>query len=185
MVTTIESNRTGKARGAILAAFVMAGVAGCTQTIMEESVAAGVTIRTVQVDATGANKNSIRGLPLEPAQIEADIRSAVETEIADRRARNGNADLSITVNRLHLVPPEQSFFAGGQSFIDATVTVVGRDGQTIAGPTKFSGQNESGRMGGIIGAISAPSPMEDYGNTLTGFAKQIREALFEGGATVF
>ncbi len=169
--------------------FIVLGIAatlsGCVQTVMEAEAARGVTIRAINVDTSRLKAMEIRGLPIAKDRFAKDLEAAIGREIASRRSKSGNADLYVVVTRVHLVSSGQSFMVGGRSFIDASIVVVRRsDGARIGELDKFSGWPEVPRMGGIVGALSAPSPAEDYAATLAGFADMLEDALFEGGSSL-
>lgn len=129
---------------------------------------------------------SVRGLPISQDRFARDLTSEVERQLGSRRRTDGNADLIISVTRVLLKSPELSLIAGGKSFIDAKVLVRRvSDGSAIAGPTVFSGLPEETRMGGIVGVMTAPKALDDYNETIEGFAEMLYEALFEGGTTTY
>ena len=161
-------------------------LAACTQTIMPTETAEGVSIRNVSVSTSELGQMSVRGLPISRQQFATDLTTAIEREISSSRSSSGNANLYVSVTRVLLVSPEQSFLVGGRSFIDAKVRVSRvSDGTLIAGPVVFSGLSDDVRMGGIVGAVTAPDARSDYEATVTGFAEMIREAMFEGGSTIY
>ena len=170
---------------------VMFGIAAvaltaCTQTLMEPAVAQGVTVRRISVLTDNVTHFSVRELAIDRQRFAADLTAAVRSAIGARARGDGNAELIINVNRVWLKSPGESFLLGGPSFVDAEVTVRNvADGTVIAGPTTFSGISSQTRMGGIVGALSAPSAQDDYDHTLQGFATMINEALFEGGTTTY
>ena len=164
----------------------MLAVAACTQTLMEEGVARSVTVRRISVLTDNITHYSVRGLPISRARFADELRNHIQQELGERAQPAGNAELIVVVKRVWLKSPGESLFMGGPSFIDAEVTVRRvSDGGIIAGPTKFSGVSQQQRLGGIFGAISAPSAQDDYQQTLRGFAIRINQALFEGGATTY
>lgn len=172
-------------RRALLLTGLSVAIGACTQTILEPDVAQSVTIRRVVVLTSDLASYSVRELPISPDQLASDLQSHVEVELGNRRVPNGNADLIISVTRVLLKSPGLSFLAGGPSYINAQVEVRRvSDGAVISGPMTFSG-NSGPRMGGIFGAMSAPSAQDDYRMTLKGFAEMINAALFEGGATQY
>ncbi len=173
-------------RRAFLLAALTLPLAACVQTVLTPEVAQDVTIRRVTVRTDQLGQMSVRGLPITPERLASDLQTALEGELGKRMSSSGNADLLISIDRVLLVSPGQSFVIGGRSFIDATVVVTRvSDGARIAGPKTFSGLPEGARPGGIIGAIAEPEAWEDYRTTVSGFATMLEKALFEGGAPIY
>ena len=181
-----KSPRRLFSRRGILLGGLSVALAACTQTILEPEVAQSVTIRRVSVVMTNTAQYSVRELTISRDRFASDLKTQVERKLGNRFTRNGNAELIIAPKRVWLKTPGESLFIGGPSFIDAEVTVRRiSDGATISGPSQFSGMAQQPRMGGIFGAMGAPSAQDDYRLTLEGFADMINAALFEGGATTY
>ncbi|MBW6418155.1 hypothetical protein [Celeribacter sp. PS-C1] len=173
-------------RRALLGMGLAIGLAACTQTLMTPEVAQGLSIRNISYSTANLKSMSVRNLPITKEQLVADLDVAIRRELAPHLARNGNADMQIDLTRVLLKGPELSLVAGGQSFIDAKVSVTRvSDGTPILAPKVFSGMDDEMRWGGIIGAMSAPPAVKDYNDTVAGFAVMLRKALFEGGATLY
>ncbi|MCA0045238.1 hypothetical protein [Celeribacter litoreus] len=177
---------TGLTRRAVLLSALALGLAACTQTLIEPEVAQSLTIRNIGYSTANLRLMNVRGLPISEQQLVSDLDIAIRRELAPYMSRGGNADLHIDLTRVLLKGPEMSLVAGGNSFIDAKVSVTSvMDGTPVLEPKVFSGMEDEMRWGGIIGAMSAPPAQEDYDNTVNGFAVMLRQALFEGGATMY
>lgn len=184
-VFDIDSAQPPFTRRVVLLGGLSAALAACTQTIMEQNVAQSVTIRRVSVITTNISRYSVRELRISRERFAADLKAEIEGKLGRRQMANGNAELVVSVARVWLKSPAESLFFGGPSFIDTQVTVRRiSDGVAISGPMQFSGTS-GGRLGGLFGAMGAPSALDDYRTTLAGFATMLNAALFEGGATSY
>ena len=180
---TKSGTNAGIGRRAVLLAGLATILTGCVQTVVAPDRAAGLSIRNVTVELDALGTYNVRGLPISRQQFAADLADSIDTALGPRRSRAGNTDLVVSVTRVLIKGPEMSLIAGGQSFIDARVTLRNAsDGSVISGPKVFSGLSQKTRLGGVIGALSAPSAAQDYRDTVAGFCRMLNAAIFEGGA---
>lgn len=164
----------------VLAAIaVLSALSACVQPLVDETVQQSLTVRTITVDASAIKPIAGgREITLTRSQIEADLKAALTAEMVKPGQGAGNADVLVKVEEIWLVSRGQSFAMGGNSTMTGTLTVTEpATGRVILAETKVGGMNETLRMGGIIGVLTAPSADKDYQQTLLGFARLNAERL--------
>lgn len=160
----------------LLLAFV--GVIACTPRLLDDKAAAVLTVRNVTVDTSEIEgvKGRKMSFDMPPAQIAADITAALREKLA--ASPTGNGDVVVKVQTVRLMSRLQEYALGGASFIKATITVTDvATGREIVPPTKITGASQRLRIGGIVGAVIAPTAKKDYEQTLKGFAINVLTRL--------
>lgn len=157
-----------------LMALAVAGLTGCVTPFVEESVQQSLVVNTITVDASAIKPiGGGREITLTHGQIEKDLKAALTAQMVKPGQGKGNADVRVMVEEIYLVSRGQSFAIGGSSAMTGTLTVTETGtGKVILAPTKVGGASETLRLGGVLGAITAPSAEKDYADTIGGFAKQ-------------
>jgi hypothetical protein len=152
-----------------LCAFALLSLGACVTPLVDEAMQQSLVVRSIKVDASGIKP--IGGG--RETQIETDLKAALTAQMIKPGQGKGNADVLVTVTEIFLVSRGQSFALGGNSHMTGTLTVTeAGSGKVILAPTVVGGGNANLRLGGVLGALTAPMPDKDYADTLTGFAKQ-------------
>lgn len=153
-------------------------LSGCVGTpLLEEDARAALVVRNVSVDVTGYENVQGRNLSISSDQLQADMTSAIETELSP--VAGGNTVVDVTVTRVYLVSPGQALLVGGASTITGTVTVTdAATGEVLLPTTTVRGiADGSWALGGAIAAATTGTPLEDYQNSVRSFASDLRIRL--------
>ncbi len=172
-MTAFLTRRAFGLRGA-LCAFALLSLGACVTPLVDEAMQQSLVVRSIKVDASGIKPiGGGREITLTNTQIETDLKAALTAQMIKPGQGKGNADVLVTVTEIFLVSRGQSFALGGNSHMTGTLTVTeAGSGKVILAPTVVGGGNANLRLGGVLGALTAPMPDKDYADTLTGFAKQ-------------
>ena len=163
----------------MIVAFVTLLGACAPQPFIDRPLAQTIKVEEVSVEAAGIDTEIGRDIVKTEAQLEEDIRKAVENQVIySTRERERPANLEIRVADVVLVSPGRSFLIGGNSYIQANITVKDREtGAVIFGPKLFAQMGRGYAPGGIIGAATRPDPAQDYLSTVAAFAAGLQLAL--------
>ena len=156
-------------------------LAACMEPLADESVTRNLVVRDIYINTDNIEGIEGREIVVSPEKIRADLTMALISELGYRRSDTGNADVVISITKVHLLSPGGSLMIGGNSFIKGVikVTEVGT-GKVLVPATKVTGLSEQKRLGGIIGAMSSPSAANDYRATIIGFARNVKNSLTAG-----
>jgi hypothetical protein len=162
-----------------LAAGALTLLAACSApTLVDESVSANWWVRDVFVDTSELSGVSGRSLAVASDQVGSDVDRALRQQLRGL-SRAQPVNVEVKIESVRLVSPGQSLLVGGLSTISGTVRVIdARSGEVLLPTSKISGSAQGYAPGGIIGALSRPSPEKDYQNTVAGFAVNTRKLLF-------
>lgn len=157
-----------------LAVLALSALGACVEPLVDETVQQSLVVRSITVDASAIQPiGGGREITLTRGQIEKDLKAALTAHMVKPGQGKGNADVLVTVDEIHLVSRGQSFAIGGSSSMAGTLKVTeAGTGKVILPPTKTGGISETLRLGGVLGAITAPNAAKDYADTINGFAKQ-------------
>jgi hypothetical protein len=150
------------------------GLTACTPRLLDDKAAAGLTVRNVTVDTSAIEgvKGRKMSFDMPPDQIAADITAALREKLGATPA--GNGDVVVKVQTVRLMSRLQEYALGGASYIKGEITVTDvATGREIVPATKITGASQRLRIGGIIGAVVAPTAQKDYEQTLKGFAQNV------------
>jgi len=167
-------------RRSFLSVFALIAVTACAAPLLNEEQAANLQVRSVTVDISQfENGVAGRNIAIPSAQVKADLEAALRRTLG--ASSQGNADVVVVLTKMWLVSPGQSIMLGGNSSITGIVSVASvHNGQPILAPTEVVGISNKRTVGGIIGALSRSSAEEDYRETITGFALNLKKRLFGG-----
>jgi hypothetical protein len=165
------------------AAFVLTGCVGAP--LLEEEVARNIAVQQVAVDVSALKGVSGRNLDISTAQIETDVRRALERRVLGQGVPRGTpVRVDVRVKSVALVGAGQSLLVGGSSTISADVSLVDiSTGTRLVQPTNVTGAGGGYAPGGVIGAVTRASPEDDYVLTLRGFADNVAKRLLAGVQT--
>ena len=168
-------------RRSFLALAAAVTLSACAAPLLEEGVAQQLKITSVSVDVSSIEGVKGRKISKLPEQVRADIAAAVSGQLAAGSVGTRPAKAQLSVKRVQLVSPGQSFLIGGSSTISGTLQVTdARTGEVILAPTDVVGTAKSGyALGGVIGAAvkANQTPEDDYKATVAGFAADVRKRL--------
>ncbi|MFT6022878.1 MAG: hypothetical protein ACI9PY_000989 [Ascidiaceihabitans sp.] len=169
----------------IFSIFAVLALAACTQqaALVDQNVKSSIYIKSIVINAQTLQKPITgRDLVKTRKQIGADVKAAV-TRSVQARGLNGPspATLHIALTKVQLVSPGQSWAIGGKGFIEGVVSVKSASGKDLIAPQTIKGFSEDVRLGGLIGALTAPTAELDYAQTVQGFANGAVRKIFEGG----
>ncbi len=161
---------------ALAAAF---GLSACANTaLLTPEQSANLSIRDVSVDVSGFTGVTGRNITVSPAQLQQDLTVALRSQLG--ASQSGTSDLRVSVSSLSLVSPGQALLIGGISTLQGVVEIKNiRTGEVILPATTVYGYADGGYApGGVIGALAAGTPEEDYARTVASFASDLRIRLF-------
>lgn len=152
---------------------------GCVTPLVEPEVQKSLVVRNITVDASAIKPvMGGREITLTRSGIERDLKAALTAEMIRPGQGKGNADVVVRVDEIYLVSRGQSFALGGNSAMTGTLTVTeAGSGKVILDAVRVGGMNENLRLGGVLGALTAPAPEKDYQDTLRGFARMNADRL--------
>lgn len=162
----------------VLILLALIGLTACTPRLLDDRAAAVLTIRNVTVDTSAIEgvKGRKMSFDVPPDQIAADITAALTEKLG--AMPTGNGDVLVTVKTVRLMSRLQEYALGGASYIKGEITVTDvATGREIVPATKITGASQRIRIGGIIGAVVAPTAKKDYEQTLKGFAINVLTRL--------
>ncbi|MEE3361627.1 MAG: hypothetical protein VX248_16890 [Pseudomonadota bacterium] len=152
-------------------------VAACVQpALFSEQQIRDVAFRSVTVDVSKYEGIKGRDLTVSPEKLKGDLEPLIAAQLGVSPA--GNADAVITIEKVGLVSPGQSFLIGGTSTIVADVVVKNTAGEIIVPTTRVVGTSEGYAPGGIIGALATKSVEQDYQSTISAFAQKVKKSLY-------
>jgi hypothetical protein len=146
----------------------------CTPRLLDDKAAAVLVVRNVTVDTSAIEgvKGRKMAFDMPPEQIAADITAALREKLG--AVPSGNGDVLVKVQTVRLMSRLQEYALGGASFVKGEITVTDvATGREVVPPTKITGASQRLRIGGIIGAVVAPTAKKDYEQTLKGFAQNV------------
>lgn len=158
----------------ILLLLALIGLTACTQRLLDDHSAALLTVRNVQIDTSAIEgvKGRKMAFDVPPEQIAADLEAVLREKLG--ASPNGNGDVLVQVKTVRLMSRLQEYALGGASYVTGMITVTDvATGREIVPPTKITGASQRIRIGGIIGAVVAPTAKKDYEQTLKGFAMNV------------
>ena len=147
---------------------------GCTPRLLEDQAAANLVVRNVSVDTSAITGVDGRKMAYDvaPAQIKADLETALRARL--RATPQGNGDVVVQITAVRLMSRMQEFMLGGASYVQGVITVTDvATGKQIVPPTKALSTSRRFRVGGPIGAAVAPTAERDYQQTIEGFAMNV------------
>ena len=147
---------------------------GCTPRLLEDQAAANLVVRNVSVDTSAITGVDGRKMAYDvaPAQIKADLETALRARL--RATPQGNGDVMVKITSVRLMSRMQEFMLGGASYVQGVITVTdAATGKQIVPPTKALSTSRRFRIGGPSGAAVAPTAAQDYQQTIESFAQSV------------
>ncbi|WP_299968712.1 hypothetical protein [uncultured Roseobacter sp.] len=169
-------------RRSFLAIASVGFISACAEPLLDVSASQNLRVNEVTVDVSQLERVGGRQNAISTAQVQRDVQQAVSAQLQAAAAGSRPVNVQLSLTSVQLVSPGMSLLVGGTSRIAGILQVKDAEsGAVVIEPTEVFGLAKGEYApGGIIGALakSGRSPTDDYKNTVSGFAADVRKRLF-------
>lgn len=167
-----------KFAGMLMALTVLAGCEATTSLEVATPLGSDLNVTAVSVDAGSLTMVVGRDFDRSAEGVAADVMVAVETALAQESVVGGrDVTVNVALKEVELANIASRIVAQASN-IRADVTVTAADGSVVVPTQEVVGNSAGIRLAGTLGAVTTPTVMQDYQDTVLGFSQTLQKLIF-------